>query len=47
MSREVEVGPKFKSIAEASAYRTEGFPTIWGDGDDINTGTNVGGLENG
>ena len=27
MSREVEVGPMFKSTAEASAYRTEWFPS--------------------
>ena len=27
MSREVEVGPMFISTAEASAYRTEGFPS--------------------
>jgi len=27
LSTEVEVGPRVKSIAEASAYRTESFPT--------------------
>ena len=33
MSREVEVGPMFKSTAEASAYRTEGFPGKGTSGD--------------
>jgi len=27
MNREAEVGPRVKSIPEASAYRTEGFPS--------------------
>ena len=36
MSGEVEVGPMFKSAAEASAYRTEGFPSTETSGE---TGT--------
>ena len=33
MSTEVEVGPMFKSGAEASASKTEGFPSNWTPGE--------------
>jgi len=39
MSREVEVGPMFKSTAEASAYRTEGFPSKGTSGEMWTTST--------
>ena len=39
MGREVEVGPMFKSTAEASAYRTEGFPNKGTSGETWTTST--------
>jgi hypothetical protein len=39
MSREVEVGPRVKSIAEASACRTEGFPSKGTSGETGTTST--------